>query len=41
LPVIKKLMHLGLAIPSKHITDSYTKNLNTNKKIDFILRNLK
>jgi len=41
LPMIKKMMDLGLAIPSKHITDSYTENLNTNAKLDFILRNLK
>ncbi len=41
LPMIKKMMDLGLAIPSKHITDSYTENLNTNTKLDFILRNLK
>jgi uncharacterized protein (TIGR02421 family) len=41
LPVIEKMMDLGLAIPSLHMTDSYAQNLNTNKKLDFILRNLK
>lgn len=41
LPVIKKMMKMGLAVPSKHITDSYAQNLNTNTKLDFILRNLK
>ncbi len=41
LPVINKLMELGLAIPSAHITDSYSENQNENKKLDFILRNLK
>ncbi|MEP0264329.1 flavohemoglobin expression-modulating QEGLA motif protein [Dokdonia sp.] len=41
LPVIKKMMDLGLAIPSTHITDSYTQNLNANTKLDFILSNLK
>ncbi|WP_159947366.1 flavohemoglobin expression-modulating QEGLA motif protein [Polaribacter septentrionalilitoris] len=29
------------AISSKHITDSYSENKNTNKTVDFILRNLK
>jgi hypothetical protein len=29
------------AINSKHITDSYSENKNTNKTLDFILRNLK
>ncbi|PQJ78287.1 flavohemoglobin expression-modulating QEGLA motif protein [Polaribacter porphyrae] len=29
------------AIPSKHITDSYSENKNTNKTVDFILKNLK
>ena len=41
LPKIKKLMDMGLAIPSTHITDSYSENLNSNAKLDFILRNLK
>jgi hypothetical protein len=41
LPVIEKMMECGLAIPSVHVTDSYAKNLNTNKKLDFILSNLK
>ncbi len=38
---ILRLQELGLANKSKHITDSYSQNLNTNKKLDFILRNLK
>ncbi|PWH82506.1 DUF1704 domain-containing protein [Algibacter marinivivus] len=38
---IKSLIEKGLAVPSKHITDSYTENKNTNKKVDFILRSLK
>ncbi len=41
LPIINKLMKKGLAIPSAHITDSYTTNLNKNAKLDFILSNLK
>jgi uncharacterized protein (TIGR02421 family) len=41
LPVIEKMMECGLAIPSLHVTDSYSQNLNTNKKLDFILRSLK
>lgn len=39
--IIKKMRTLGLALPSKYITDSYTTNLNKNKKLDFILQNLK
>ncbi len=38
---IKKMQHLGLAIPSKYITDSYTSNDNYNKNLDFILKSLK
>ncbi len=38
---ILRLQQLGLALNSKHITDSFDKNLNTNTKLDFILRNLK
>ena len=38
---IKLLISKGLAVPPKHITDSYAKNRNTNKTVDFILRNLK
>ncbi|WP_282079058.1 flavohemoglobin expression-modulating QEGLA motif protein [Aquimarina algiphila] len=38
---IIKLQQLGLAHKSKHITDSFSENLNTNTKLDFILRNLK
>ncbi|MBE15269.1 MAG: flavohemoglobin expression-modulating QEGLA motif protein [Dokdonia sp.] len=41
LPVIEKMTAMGLAIPSKHLTDSYATNHNTNTKLDFILRNLK
>ncbi|GAA4898171.1 flavohemoglobin expression-modulating QEGLA motif protein [Flaviramulus aquimarinus] len=38
---IKSLIKKGLAVPAKHITDSYAENKNTNKKVDFILRSLK
>ena len=38
---IERLQELGLAIKSKHLTDSYVKNLNSNDKLDFILGNLK
>lgn len=41
LPVIEKMTAMGLAVPSKFITDSYSVNLNTNSKLDFILQNLK
>ena len=41
LDVIEKLQELGLAAPSKFVTDSYANNSNENKKMDFILRNLK
>ena len=38
---IASLIKKGLAVPAKHITDSYAENKNTNKKVDFILRSLK
>ena len=38
---IESLIKKGLAVPAKHITDSYAENKNTNKKVDFILRSLK
>ncbi len=38
---ILRLQELGLANRSKHVTDSFAQNLNTNKKLDFILTNLK
>lgn len=38
---IKSLIEKDLAVPAKHITDSYAVNNNTNKKVDFILRSLK
>lgn len=38
---IKKLQDLGLATPSKDITDSYLNNDNSNKNLDFILKSLK
>ncbi len=38
---IEYLIKNGYAIPSKHITDSYSKNCNTNKTIDIILKGLK
>ncbi|MFT5847003.1 MAG: hypothetical protein ACJARX_001131 [Psychroserpens sp.] len=38
---IEKLQHLGLAIPSKHYTDSYVVNNNSNINLDFILKSLK
>lgn len=41
LAVINKMTEMGLAVPSKFITDSYTVNTNTNAKLDFILQNLK
>ncbi len=41
LSVIKKMTTMGLAVQSKFVTDSYSKNRNTNKKLDFILSNLK
>ncbi len=38
---IQSLIKKGFAVPSKHITDSYSENSNTNKTVDFILKNLK
>ncbi|MCF7560099.1 flavohemoglobin expression-modulating QEGLA motif protein [Sabulilitoribacter multivorans] len=38
---IESLIESELAIPAKHITDSYAENKNTNNKVDFILRSLK
>lgn len=38
---IQSLIDKGYAVPSKHITDAFAKNKNTNKKVDFILRSLK
>lgn len=38
---IVRLQQLGLAHKSMHITDSFAQNLNKNKKLDFILANLK
>ncbi|GAA3606035.1 DUF1704 domain-containing protein [Flavivirga amylovorans] len=38
---IEALIKKGLAVPAKHITDSYAVNKNRNKKVDFILRSLK
>jgi uncharacterized protein (TIGR02421 family) len=39
--VIQSLIAKGLALPSKYMTDSYAVNNNTNKNVDFILKNLK
>lgn len=38
---IQSLINKSLAVPAKHITDSYAENKNTNKTVDFILSNLK
>ncbi len=38
---IRSLIDKGLAVPAKHITDSYSENNNTNKTVDFILSSLK
>ncbi|MBQ4819399.1 flavohemoglobin expression-modulating QEGLA motif protein [Aquimarina sp. MMG016] len=38
---INRLQELGLANKSIHLTDSFKQNLNKNKKLDFMLRNLK
>ncbi|MEM6687177.1 MAG: tyrosine/phenylalanine carboxypeptidase domain-containing protein [Bacteroidota bacterium] len=38
---IESLADNGCALDSKHITDSYMENNNTNKTVDFILENLK
>jgi len=41
LHTVKKLQDLGLAAPSKYITDSYLSNNEPNKNLDFILKSLK
>ena len=38
---IQSLINKSLAVPAKHITDSYAENKNTNKTVAFILSNLK
>lgn len=38
---IENLITKGLAVNSKHITDAFAENKNTNKTIDFILSSLK
>lgn len=38
---IESLAKNGYAVPSKHLTDSYKQNKNTNTTVDFILENLK
>ena len=38
---IESLIASGYAVPSKHITTSFKSNKNTNKTVDFILKNLK
>ena len=38
---IESLAKNGCAVNSKHLTDSYVENKNTNKTVDFILENLK
>lgn len=38
---IESLIEKGLAVSSKHITDAFAENKNTNKTIDFILSSLK
>lgn len=38
---IARLQQLGLSKKSVHLTDSFAKNMNANKKLDFILSNLK
>lgn len=38
---IKYMVENNYAVASKHITDSYAENKNTNKTVDFILENLK
>ena len=38
---IEYLIKKGYGVQPKHITDAYAENLNTNKTIDFILKNLK
>jgi hypothetical protein len=39
--IIEKMQGLGLAKPSKHYTDAYLTNNNSNKNFDFILNSLK
>ena len=41
LPMIKKLIDAGLASPPAYSSISFKENLNKNKKLDFILHNLK
>ncbi|MDU8887027.1 flavohemoglobin expression-modulating QEGLA motif protein [Yeosuana sp. MJ-SS3] len=41
LETIRKLQNLGLAVPSKYITDSYQSNKELNRNLDFILKSLK
>ena len=38
---IKYLIQKKYAVPSRHITDSFLENNNSNKKVDFILNSLK
>ncbi len=38
---ITKMQDMGLAIKSKHFTDAYINNDNSNKNLDFILKSLK
>ena len=38
---VKKLQKLGLANTSKHFTDSFVTNNNSNDNLDFILKSLK
>jgi uncharacterized protein (TIGR02421 family) len=38
---IKELIDKGYAVKSKHYTDAFLQNNNTNKTVDFILSNLK
>lgn len=38
---IKELIDKGYAVNAKHYTDAFLKNSNTNKTVDFILKNLK
>jgi hypothetical protein len=38
---IKYLIQKKYAVPSRHITDSFSENNNSNKTVDFILKSLK
>lgn len=38
---IESLIGKGLAVPAKHLTDSFSENKNTNETVDFILSSLK